>query len=105
MPAFILPTDDYEYIAKKIWEEMKLNQSVTIDTWCPEQPGVPNGKLVLDELRKLDRIENFVAQPKGMRRKRKFKKNHIGDSIGQKAFTWAESMRGEKVVYQIWRIQ
>lgn len=100
-------------MAEKIYHGFEVNNSCSIlgyvlvgDDTNDFNP-VPKGKVVCDELRQLDRIDNYE---RGNRRKRLILPNTIGGYVAQKIFKYHHEMitmedGKENVKYTIWRIQ
>jgi len=107
----ILPTDTFREMARKIFYTFDIGYSVAIFGFVDAQDGSlkPKGELVCEELRRLDRVENYVsnvgARGGGMRRRRNLPANHIGDYIKNKTFKWDMKEIDNKIKYTIWRIQ
>jgi len=107
----ILATDNYHEVARKMFYEYQVGQSCTVAGICETKEGeiMPKGEAACNELRKLDRIENFVsnkgARGGGMRRRRDRPDNQIGDYIANKAFRYSHRGSGAQIKYMIWRVQ
>lgn len=104
----IFDTDDYAETARKIFYKFELNQSCTILGWVDDEVQ-PKGELVLDEIKRLDKAENFVGRASGgkMIRKRKIEPDSIGDYVAGKIFKWKKVVITDtsELKYTIWRKQ
>lgn len=99
----IYPTDDYLTIADKIFFNFDVNHSCTVKGFVIDgESVVPKGKMVLEQLEKLDLAENC---DKNKRRKRKKPTNSIGDFVSGKIWRWEERIQDGKIVFLIWRMQ
>lgn len=109
----ILSTDTVFIIAKKIFEKFTIMQSCAIDGFVemPDESIEHKGKMVLEELERLDKVHNFgnntgARFKNGIRRKRHRPDNVVGDSIAHKSFKWEmRILDNHKPRYTIWRIQ
>lgn len=100
----IYETDDYLTMAEKIYYHFEVNQSCTIKGFVIDenQEPIPKGKMVLDQIDKLDRAENYGTNS---RRKRVKPQNSIGDFVAGKIFKWEERTQDHKIIFLIWRLQ
>lgn len=97
-------TDSPKLIAQSIWYDMVVNQSCAIlGVVIIDKRGHALGKLVCDELEKLDRIENYEKD--GVRRKRTKPVNTIGGYLAQKIFKYKTQQIDNEIRYTIWRLQ
>jgi hypothetical protein len=99
----IYKTDDYLLMARKIYDGFDINQSCTVTGEVADGEKIyEKGRLVVDELRRIDRVDNCVVRD-GKWSRRNIK---IPDSIGgyevQKAFRF---VRREDGSWVIWRVQ
>ncbi len=112
----ILPTDSVILMATKMFFDYQVGQSATVSGFIemPDDSTVAKGELVLEEIRRLDLVENFTDGFRGkgsrgkniQRRKRKrMPENTIGDYLCQKTFKWKKNIINNQVRYTIWRIQ
>jgi len=100
----IYDTDDYAECARKIFYQFDVNQSCTIVGWVDEEIK-PKGQLILDEIARLDKAENFKSQGKKMIRRRKVAPDSIGDYVAGKIFRFKSQIQGNEVKFVIWRMQ
>lgn len=94
--------------AREIFYDFKVGQSTTIKGFervGEEQELVPIGKLVVDELERLDLLENTRDEGGRIRRKRYKPPNTVGGYVAQKIFRYKQETRNSKMIYQIWRLQ
>jgi len=103
--------DTVQASARKIFEHFEVGQSCTITGFVimPDDSIDEKGKLVCDELIRLDFVENFnrsgSTRGNGMRRRRIRPENSIGDYLRKKTFQWQRKIIDNQVRYTIWRIQ
>lgn len=111
MPEFVLKTDDWKESARKIFYTFDCGMNCGIEGFVimPDDELKPKGELVLEEIERLDKVENFkfngTSKGNGLRRKRIKPENTIGDYLRNKTFKWEKRILDNKVKYTIWRIQ
>ena len=102
----IYQDEEPKKIAKKIFEDFELNQSCTIKGFVDNDGDLEaKGKLVCDEIRRLDKQLNIKPYGTGMRRRRVVPENTIGDWIAHKTFKYQKTVLDSVIRYMIWRIQ
>lgn len=109
----IASTDTVYEMATKIFNKAIIGQSFAIDGFVimPDDSVEHKGKLVLEEIERLDKVHNFgnntgARFKNGIRRRRVRPENVVGDSIAHKAFKWEmRTLDNHKPRYTIWRIQ
>lgn len=87
-----------------IFEHFIIGQSCTITGYIEREDGFwSKGELVIEELKRLDLLNNCNQDTKGkFRRKRKILPDTIGGYVAQKIFKFKIT---ELTKYTIWRIQ
>lgn len=107
MPQIDL-NQNWMQIAKQIYETFEVFNNITIGgAQLIDGEYYPIGKLVCEELERLDRIDNTAPHGNGknIRRKRYKPNDWIGGYVSQKAFKFKEEVRNGKLIYTIWRMQ
>jgi hypothetical protein len=107
MDTRIYAEDSVKETAKKIFYHFVLNQSCLVKGFVVGSDDLEEkGKLVLDELRRLDELENHIPNRSGkMRRRRNVLQNSIGGYVAQKIFRYKKETINSEVRYTIWRVQ
>lgn len=102
-------THSVKETAQLIFHQMIVNQSVAILGYVRDDENMTveeKGKLVIQELEKLDIEHNFQAHKDGaLRRKRSRMANSIGGFIAQKIFKYERREVDNFPRYTIWRLQ
>ena len=101
-------TPHYAEIANEIFYKFAVNQSTAVRGFVhlgEELNPTPLGKMVIDHLELLDRRENIYQDGKRIRRRRVILPNTVGGAVAQKIFKYKWEIRGNKMIYTIWRIQ
>ena len=109
MSITIYSTDTFEQIAKKVWDNLRVNESIDIHGWAMNEVSQllsPLGDLVLEYMRYLDEVDNISYGKSGKRqRKLKYEKGGIGGPLAQKIFKWQKVTIDNNPRVTIWRIQ
>lgn len=101
----VYDTDIVEDIAKKIFYKFEVNQSCAVTGLdFDEQTRRPlaRGELVLSELKRLDRLENYSGS--GARKSKKIP-DSIGGPLAQKIFRFKKVIVDEVPKFTFWRVQ
>jgi hypothetical protein len=109
----IYDTDTYLEMAKKIYEHLEVNCSVSVFGFLtvPElSKVVPKGEMVLIELEKLYDKEYMTMRGPHKSRKYRFRDKSIGGPVLHPIFTWEKRVVDGKdgvkeVRYTIWKVQ
>jgi hypothetical protein len=103
----IFDSDDYRVIAKKIYNDLLVFQSVNVHGWVLNRKTRwvdKKGELVWNEVARLDKVHNWTRD--GKRRRRRTWVNAIGhDHIDQKVFKYKEVMVDHEPRWTIWRVK
>lgn len=108
MDTRIFDTDTPEQTAKKIFNSFDVLQSCTITGYIvdPETEDVDyKADKVLEELIRLDKVNNFADTRRGMQRVSRRLKNSIGGLVAQKIFRYERNEGDGKCSIRIWRVQ
>lgn len=109
MQVQILPEDDYMTMAEKIYKRFEIGMSCSIYGFVQipsEMRVIPKGQLVIDEISRLDILDNTdIGSDKRRRRKRVKPPHTIGGYVAHKMFRYEilNTDKGPKV--NIWRMQ
>lgn len=102
----IYDVDTPQEIAKKIYEQFDVMASCSVYGFVvTEEKIIPKGELVLQEIKRLDELENISYFGKKKVRKYKYRKDSIGGTLAQKIFTWEKRIVDSEPRYTIWRFQ
>ena len=99
--------DSVQDTAEKIYRQFEVLQSVSIVGWIYSGGRTyKKGELVIQEIERLDSMENCVSDGKGKwRRKRVIPPNTIGGYVAHKMFRFQKVMIDNEPKITIWRIQ
>ena len=103
----VFAEDSVEDTARKIFYYFELNQSCSVVGWVYSAGRThKKGDLVLENIKRLDEIENCTGDGKGnSRRKRVIPPNTIGGFVAHKIFRYSRVMVDNEPKINIWRIQ
>lgn len=108
MATRVFDTDTWFETGQKCFYAMDVHQIVVVKGLerIDEHTILEKGKLVLEELERLDKLENFNNIGAGRMRRKKVKPvNTIGGELAHKIFKWKREVIENEPRYTIWRLQ